>query len=214
MDCVMFGITGDYLRDTEETVFRLGWTVRAYVTNTADAVPDVDGPILDIGDVGPDLTGFPAVVPIATPAYRRQAVNAACQAGFSEFPPVVDPTAVLARNVVVERGAMVNASSVLAPGVRLGEFSVLNRGCSIGHDSVVERYGCVGPSTALAGRVTFGADAQSGVGAVVKPGVRIGTGSELAAGAVVLRDVADGATVVGNPATTLLSHARRERNRS
>jgi acetyltransferase-like isoleucine patch superfamily enzyme len=43
-------------------------------------------------------------------------------------------------------------------------------------------------------------DASIGSGAVILGGVRIGSGALVGAGAVVTRDVAAGATVVGNPA--------------
>jgi acetyltransferase-like isoleucine patch superfamily enzyme len=43
-------------------------------------------------------------------------------------------------------------------------------------------------------------DAWIGIGAIVLKGVRIGRGARVAAGAVVTRDVPEGATVAGNPA--------------
>ena len=43
-------------------------------------------------------------------------------------------------------------------------------------------------------------DVWIGIGAIVLKGVRIGRGARVAAGAVVTRDVPDGATVAGNPA--------------
>ena len=51
--------------------------------------------------------------------------------------------------------------------------------------------------------ITIGDDVWVGGGAVVLPGVSIGDGAIVGAGAVVTRDVAAGATVVGNPARPL-----------
>lgn len=45
--------------------------------------------------------------------------------------------------------------------------------------------------------------ASIGGGAVILPGIRIGKRAVVGAGAVVTRDVADGATVVGNPAAEI-----------
>ncbi len=57
---------------------------------------------------------------------------------------------------------------------------------------------------ARAGRVlTVGHDTWFGHGAIVKPGLTIGTGAVIAAGAVVTRDVAPYAIVAGNPARVL-----------
>ena len=46
--------------------------------------------------------------------------------------------------------------------------------------------------------------AAVGTGAVILPGVTIGAGATVGAGAVVTKDVADGETVVGNPATPMI----------
>lgn len=51
--------------------------------------------------------------------------------------------------------------------------------------------------------IAIGADVWIGGGAIILPGVSIGDGAIIGAGAVVTRDVAAGATVVGNPARKL-----------
>ena len=51
--------------------------------------------------------------------------------------------------------------------------------------------------------ITIGADAWIGGGAILLPGVTVGEGAIVAAGAVVTRDVRPGATVGGNPARPL-----------
>jgi maltose O-acetyltransferase len=48
--------------------------------------------------------------------------------------------------------------------------------------------------------VKVGSDVWIGGGAIILPGVTIGDGAVIAAGSVVTRDVAPGATVMGNPA--------------
>lgn len=51
--------------------------------------------------------------------------------------------------------------------------------------------------------VTLGADVWVGHGAIILPGVTVGTGAAIGAGAVVTKDVPDFAIVVGNPARVL-----------
>jgi maltose O-acetyltransferase len=51
--------------------------------------------------------------------------------------------------------------------------------------------------------VAIGANVWIGGGAIILPGVRIGDDAIIGSGAVVTRDVASGATVVGNPARPL-----------
>ncbi|MGR3759091.1 sugar O-acetyltransferase [Roseobacteraceae bacterium NS-SX3] len=54
--------------------------------------------------------------------------------------------------------------------------------------------------------VTLGADVWIGGGAILMPGVSIGEGAIVGAGAVVTRDVPPGSTVAGNPARPLTKH--------
>ena len=51
--------------------------------------------------------------------------------------------------------------------------------------------------------VTLGEDVWIGGGAIILPGVEIGDGSIVGAGAVVTRDVPEGGQVAGNPARTI-----------
>ena len=51
----------------------------------------------------------------------------------------------------------------------------------------------------------FGRNCWIGMGAMILPGVQVGDGAVIGAGAVVVRDVEAYAVVVGNPAKTVRS---------
>jgi len=55
--------------------------------------------------------------------------------------------------------------------------------------------------------VAIGSDVWIGGGAIILPGVTIGDNSIIGAGSVVTRNVAPGATVVGNPARAAVQKA-------
>ena len=57
----------------------------------------------------------------------------------------------------------------------------------------------ISPNVSLAGEVSVGEGTHIGIGANVIPGIKIGKWATIGAGAVILKDVVDGATVVGNP---------------
>ena len=113
---------------------------------------------------------------------------------------VVHPAAVIARAVDLGSGSVVLARVVVNPRARIGAAVILNTGCIVEHDCYVGDGAHVSPGAVLSGGVTVEALAWVGAGAVVLPGRRIGAGATVGAGAVVTRGVADGATVVGNPA--------------
>jgi acetyltransferase-like isoleucine patch superfamily enzyme len=82
----------------------------------------------------------------------------------------------------------------------VGRFCIINTGSTIDHDNVLADGVNVASGAHFAGNVRCEEDAFVGVGAAVAPGVRIGVRAVVGAGAVVIRDVPDDTTVVGNPA--------------
>jgi maltose O-acetyltransferase len=107
------------------------------------------------------------------------------------------------------------------PGVHIGERSVINHGClldgrrfpiwigsdtSIGPEAAILTLGHDPRSLDFADRggpVTIGDHVWIGYRAILLPGVTIGDGSVVAAGAVVSRHVAPFTIVAGNPARTI-----------
>lgn len=97
--------------------------------------------------------------------------------------------------------------TVVFPGVRLGHDTVLGSHVHVGFNAVVAHGARLGdfvtvcPGAVISGEAQIAAGAFIGAGAVVSHGgIRIGCDAIVGAGAVVIRDVPDGATVVGNPA--------------
>lgn len=110
---------------------------------------------------------------------------------------IVAPTARLGTGVAVMAGAVVNPYAVV------GDGAVLNTGATVDHDCRVGAFSHLAPGVHLAGDCTVGEGALVGVGAVARPGTTIGAWSVVGAGAVLVADVAERTTVVGNPARVL-----------
>jgi acetyltransferase EpsM len=106
----------------------------------------------------------------------------------------VSPTAELAEGVVVGPGAIINT------GASVGSHTVVNSAAVVEHDCSIGPFASLAPGTILGGGVRIGSGAYLGLGCRVRDHLSIGEGATVGMGAVVLRDVEAGATVIGVPA--------------
>ncbi len=134
----------------------------------------------------------------------REKVAAHAAAVGLQLVSVVAPTAVVGRTATVAPGAAVLHHAVIGAKARIGAGAIVNTGATVDHDCVVGDFAHVAPGVNLAGTVTVGERTMIGIGASVIPGVTIGVDVVVGAGAVVIRDVPDGRTVVGVPARELI----------
>ena len=117
------------------------------------------------------------------------------------FPSVIDPSAVVGRDVVVGQGVVVCANATVTTGVQLGDFSLVNFGATVGHDCRIGAWSSVSPGANLSGFSVLGEGVDLGAGAVTIPGKSIGQWSIIGAGAVVTSDIPDNVMAAGVPAT-------------
>lgn len=100
-------------------------------------------------------------------------------------------------------GTVVCAGTIVQPGAHVGAHVILNTSTGVEHDCVIGDYAHLAVSH-VAGAVVIEEGAFLGVGTKVIPQLRVGEWAIVGAGAVVIRDVRPGATVVGVPAKELL----------
>ena len=105
-------------------------------------------------------------------------------------------------NAVIMMGAVINIGAVIGPGTMidmgavLGGRATVGARCHIGANAVLA--GVIEPASAKPVVVEDGV--LVGANAVVLEGVRVGKGSVVAAGSVVVEDVPEGVVVAGVPA--------------
>ena len=212
MDCVIYGTGTSFLGEVLVALDRGAWNVVGFVIGGEDGVAPPDDAVAP-DDVPVDWLELPVVIPVLTSSLRRALVDEAIGLGFTRFPPVVDPTAIVAPDVELGEGCFVNAGAIVASGVTIGSFAVVNRAASIGHDGVLAPYASVGPGATTCGSVAVGGSTVIGAGSVVVPGRSVGAGCVVSAGSVVLSDVPDGTIVRGNPAEVIKTGLERDDTR-
>lgn len=116
---------------------------------------------------------------------------------------VVHPRAYCDAAATVGDGCFLAALSIVSARATVGRNCIINHGAIVDHDCVVASGSHIAPGAALGGGVAIGRSSLIGANAVVLPGTRIGDHCIVGAGSVVIEDVIDKSTVVGNPATEL-----------
>ena len=198
---VLFAAQSIFAHEVAESLGRLGIEIAAAIVTGAPEW-DMTGlePIIARDDMSDELCAAPVIVPNLVPGLRKRDVAQAIEAGFSTFPAIVDPTAIIAKSAVISPGVYINAGAVIGAGVTLEPHSLVNRAASVGHHSRIRQWGTIGPGAHLPSRCLIGEGAMIGTGAALIPGRRVGKNAVAGAGAVVVRDVADNTLVIGNPA--------------
>lgn len=116
------------------------------------------------------------------------------------FGTVVHPATVVSPSAAIGPGTFVGAGAIIQGRARIGEHCIVNTGAIIEHDCKIGRNVHIAPRACLGGGVTVGDDTLIGIGASIRPHTRIGSGCTIGVGAAVVRDVPDGAKVIGVPA--------------
>jgi sugar O-acyltransferase (sialic acid O-acetyltransferase NeuD family) len=122
---------------------------------------------------------------------------------------VIHPSAHISRFVELGVGVTILAGAVVNPGTVIEDNVCVNTAASVDHDNYLEKSCHIFPHATLTGGVRVGRFAYVGSGAVVAPYLVVNQYSQIGAGAVVLKNVAEGALVAGVPATEIGKQAKR-----
>ena len=147
--------------DFDQTASALGLPV----VGTDDDLPRLlnDGwtdAFISVGSVGPT-------------ELRRKLYKTVKHIGFS-IPNIIDPTATIARSVVINEGVFIGKGAIVNTGSKVGVCAIINTGAIIEHDCEIGAFAHVSPRTILCGQVNVGDDTHVGAGSVVRQGIRIG----------------------------------------
>lgn len=125
-----------------------------------------------------------------------------------KFNARIEPGAIIRDQVEIGDKAVIMMGAIINIGAEIGDGSMIDMGAVLGGRAIVGKNCHIGAGTVLAGvveppsaqPVVIEDNVLIGANAVVLEGVRVGKGAVVAAGAVVVKDVAPGTVVAGVPA--------------
>lgn len=127
---------------------------------------------------------------------------------LKDLPARIEPGAILREQVQIGKNAVIMMGAVLNIGAVVGDGSMIDMGAVLGGRATVGRNCHIGAGAVLAGviepasatPVVVEDNVLVGANAVILEGCRVGHDAVVAAGAVVVEDVAPGMVVAGCPA--------------
>ena len=130
---------------------------------------------------------------------------------LKDIPAGIEPGAIIREQVKIGKNAVIMMGAIINIGAEVGEGSMIDMGAILGGRAIVGNHCHVGGGAVLAGviepasatPVVVEDNVLIGANAVVIEGCRIGHDAVIAAGAVVVGDVAPNTVVAGCPARVI-----------
>ena len=144
-----------------------------------------------------------AVVAVGDNRLRLIFQRRLADAGF-EIVSVIHPSAQISPFSRIGAGTVIFANAVVNVDAVIGEGVIINTAATVDHDCRLGMGVHVSPGAHLAGNVLVDACSWVGIGSVVREMISIGSDVTVAAGAVVVENVPNGATVMGVPARPMM----------
>lgn len=199
----IFGASG-HGRVVADIAICCGWDVCFF----DDVVPGVDATLGipyrgTFKDLVSQVDQFPAAfVAIGNNMVRLSRQQVLVETGFF-IPTLIHPAATVSRFASIGEGTVVMPGAVINAAAHMGAACIVNTGASVDHDCLLADGVHVSPGAHLAGNVYVGKCGWIGIGASIRQQVRVGANAMVAAGAIVVKDVEDNATVAGVPAVRM-----------
>ena len=129
-----------------------------------------------------------------------------------KFATIVHPKVRIHDYMTVGQGTIIYEGAILTANIEIGNHVIISPKCGVGHDSIIKDYVSLLWNVNVSGNDLIEEGVMMGSGSTVIQGKKIGKGSIIGAGAVVVNDIESFSTAVGVPAKVIKSDKSKRGN--
>lgn len=107
------------------------------------------------------------------------------------IPNIIDSTAVISENAILEDGIFVGKKAVINAGTSIGKMCIINTSAIVEHDCMVGEFSHIAVGSVLCGGVSVGRKSLIGANATVIQNIEVGSNVIVGAGTVICKNVQD-----------------------
>jgi sugar O-acyltransferase (sialic acid O-acetyltransferase NeuD family) len=144
-----------------------------------------------------------AVIGIGDPKIRHRVVYEELPKE-TEYPIILHPSLKVSKWNNIARGSIITIGNVITCDISIGEFAAINPNCTIGHETVIGNFLTSNAGVNVSGNCNIGNFVYLGTNAAIKQGLTISDNVIVGMGSIVVKNISESGTYVGNPARRLL----------
>ena len=138
------------------------------------------------------------VIAISEPKIRQEIVKKLEKKNI-QFPTVIHPSVIYSKSVLIGKGTIIQAGSILTVDIKIGNHVHINIHSTVGHDSVLADFVTINPGVHVNGNTIIERGVFVGTGTTMKQKIKIGKWSIIGAGTALIEDVREFSMYVGVP---------------
>lgn len=141
------------------------------------------------------------IIGIGNPTLRKKVSEAL--PGDTRFATIIHPTAVISDFVEIGEGSVITAGVIITCNIKIGKHAQVNLNSTIGHDCIIGDYFTTAQGVNISGNCEIGNMVFMGANSCIRQGLHITNHVLVGMGGVVIKNLNDPGTYVGNPVSRI-----------